>query len=76
MQSLSMEYHFQAKMDASGSFIISDEWLDKLVYKPMESTEKVLVTCEIKIHDKEGNHISTGNVKWQVKSWEQVKTKV
>ena len=76
MQSLSIEYHYQAKMDAFGSFIISDEWLDELVYKPMESTEKVLVECEVKIHDKDGNHISTGSVKWQVKSWKKVKTKV
>ena len=39
-------------------------------------SEKVLVDCEVKIHDKEGNHISTGSVKWQIKSWKKVKTKI
>ena len=76
MQNLSMDYHYQAKMDAYGSFDISEKWLKKMIYKPLESIEKVLVECEVKIHDKEGNHISTGIVKWQIKSWEQVKTKV
>ena len=76
MQSLSMEYHFQAKMDAYGSFDISEEWLEELIYKPLESTDKVLIPCEVKIHDKEGNHLSTGKVNWQIKSWKKVKTKV
>ena len=76
MHSISMEYHYQAKMDSYGSFDISEEWLNKWIYKPKESTEKVLVDCEVKIHDKEGNHISTGSVKWQIKSWKKVKTKV
>ena len=76
MQRLSMDYHYQAKMDAYGSFDISEEWLNEQIYKPLESTDKVTVGCEVKIHDKEGNHLSTGNVSWQIKSWENVKTKV
>jgi len=76
MQNLNMEYHYQAKMDTFGTFFISEEWLDELIYRPLESTEKVVVDCEVNIHDKEGNHISTGIVKWQIKSWDQVKTKV
>ena len=76
MQRLSMDYHYQAKMDAYGSFDISEEWLNEQIYKPLESTDKVTIECEVKIHDKEGNHLSTGSVSWQIKSWEKVKTKV
>lgn len=76
MHSLSMDYHYQAKMDSYASFFISQEWLDELIYKPLEVGEKVLVDCEVKIYDKDSNHISTGMVKWQIKSWEQVKTKI
>ena len=76
MQSLSMDYHYQAKMDAYGSFSISEVWLEKMIYKPLESTEKVIVACEVEIHDAENNHISTGKVNWQIKSWDTVKTKV
>ena len=28
MQSLNMDYHYQAKMDSYGTFFISEEWLD------------------------------------------------
>lgn len=76
MQSLQMNYHYQAKMDAYGSFEISDEWMEENIYKPLTSAPKVTVQCEVKIHDREGNHLSTGLVNWQIKSWEQVKTKV
>lgn len=76
MQSLSMDYYYQAKMDAYGSFKISEEWLETMIYKPLKSTEKVIVACEVEIHDAENNHISTGKVNWQIKSWEKVKTKV
>jgi len=76
MHSISMDYHYQAKMDSYASFFISKEWLDELIYNPLDVGEKVLVDCEVKIYDKESNHISTGMVKWQIKSWEHVKTKV
>lgn len=76
MQSIHMEYHYQAKMDAYGIFYISEEWLEDLIYEPLKSTEKVIIDCEVKIHDKESNLISTGLVKWQIKSWDRVKTKV
>ncbi len=76
MQSLFMDYHYQAKMDAYGIFNISEKWLEEKIYMPLESIDKVVITCEVKIHDKEGNHLSTGNVNWQIKSWKKVKTKV
>lgn len=76
MQGLSMKYHYQAKLDAYASFFISQEWLEALVFQPLKLTEKVVVDCEVEIYDKESNHISTGMVTWQIKSWENVKTKV
>jgi hypothetical protein len=76
MQHLSMDYHYQAKMDSYGIFKISDEWLEEKVYQPLETSDRVSVACEVKIYDKADNHISTGMVNWQIKSWEKVKTKV
>jgi hypothetical protein len=76
LQNLSMDYHYQAKMNAYGNFIISEDWLEKMIYIPLESTDKVLVECEVKIHDAKDNHLSTGVVIWQIKSWEKVNTKV
>ena len=76
MQSLSMEYHYQAKMEVYGEFTITEQWLEDNIYKPLTFTEKIIVPCEVKIYDIEGNHVSTGKVNWQIKSWEKVKTKL
>lgn len=76
MQKLVMEYHYQAKMDAMAAFSISKEWMDAEIFFPLKSEEKVTVDCIVKIHDRDGNHLSTGTVTWQIKNWEKVKTKV
>lgn len=76
MQRLEMNYHYQGKMDAFAEFKISEEWLSQQIYEPLKSTEAVVVPCEIKIHDKQGNHLTTGVVYWQIKAWSKVKTKV
>jgi len=76
MQSLQMEYHYQAKMDCTASFRISKEWIETNIYQPLRMADKVNVDCDISIFDKEGNHISTGIVRWQIKSWKQVTTAV
>ncbi|TRX57790.1 DUF4442 domain-containing protein [Fulvivirga sp. M361] len=76
MQTLQMDYHYQGKMDAYGVFEIDDHWLDEQVYQPLTNSESTVVKCEVKIYDKQENHLSTGNVHWQVKPWDKVKTKI
>lgn len=76
MKTMEMDYHYQGKMDAIAVFAVSEKWLEEKIYKPLEEAESTVVICEIKIHDKEGNHLSTGKVHWQVKEWDKVKTKV
>lgn len=75
LQRLEMEYHYQGKTHAAGHFIISNEWLKENVLTPLETLESVIVPCEIKIHDRKGNHLTTGKVYWQIKDWSKVKTK-
>jgi hypothetical protein len=75
LQRLEMEYHYQGKTDAFGLFKISKEWLQEQVLLPLETQESVIVPCEIKIHDRKGNHLTTGKVYWQIKDWSKVKTK-
>ena len=76
LKTLEMEYHYQGKMDGTGTFELNDEWLQTHVYTPLESADSTVVVCEIKIHDTEGHHLTTGKVHWQVKSWDKVKTKL
>jgi acyl-coenzyme A thioesterase PaaI-like protein len=75
MQRLEMDYHYQGKMDAFASFAISEEWLQEKIYLPLQQQESVIIPCEVKIHDSQGNHLTTGKVFWQVKDWAKVKTK-
>lgn len=75
MQRLEMEYHYQGKMDAIATFAISESWLESNIFQPLKTNDAVVVNCQVKIHDVKGNHLSTGNVFWQIKDWNKVKTK-
>jgi acyl-coenzyme A thioesterase PaaI-like protein len=76
MQRLEMNYYYQGKTDAVASFSISPEWLREQIIEPLTSVEAVVVQCEIKIHDTQGKHLTTGIIHWQVKKGANVKTKV
>ena len=76
MQRLEMDYHYQGKQDAFAVFELAKPWLEEKIFLPLKTKEAVVVTCEIKIHDASGNHLTTGKVFWQVKDWTKVKTKV
>lgn len=75
MQRLEMDYHYQGKMDSFASFTISEQWMKENIFDPLKTQDAVLIPCEVKIHDEKGNHLSTGQVHWQVKDWNKVKTK-
>lgn len=76
MQKLEMEYFYQGKMDAFAEFEISESWLNELIIEPLKTTDSTVVICEVKIHDVEGNHLTTGKIHWQVKPWNKVRTKL
>jgi len=76
LQRLEMDYKYQGKMDAVGEFVISEKWLQDNIILPLQTLEAVVVPCEVKIHDIQGNHLTTGIAFWQIKSWSQVKTKL
>lgn len=75
MQRLEMDYHYQGKMDAIAEFSLSPDWLESNIFTPLKTNESVVVNCKIMIKDIKGNHLSTGNVYWQIKDWSKVKTK-
>ncbi len=76
MQKLEMNYHYQGKMDAYAEFRISENWLHDQIYTPLEVKDAIVVICEVRITDANGNHLTTGFVHWQIKDWLKVKTKV
>jgi acyl-coenzyme A thioesterase PaaI-like protein len=76
MQKLTMEYHYQAKMDAFAYFSVDEKWMQEKVTSVLQSAEKVAVDCTIEIYDSDNNHLATGTVTWQIKNWSKVKTKM
>ncbi len=76
LKTLEMEYHYQGKMGAFAFYEITDDTLERQVIKPLQRQDAIIITCEVKIHDKNNNHLSTGQVHWQIKAWKKVKTKV
>ena len=76
MQSITVEYKYQGKMDATAEFKISDEWLSANVIDPLRSADKVIVTCEVDTIDTEANLLCTAKINWQIKKWKTVKTTV
>lgn len=76
LQRLEVDYLYQGKMDATAEFVISNDWLNEHIIHPLQTQEAVVVPCEVKIHDSKGNHLTTGKVFWQIKSWSKVKTKL
>lgn len=75
MQRLEMDYHYQGKMDAMATYSITKETIRQQILEPLETDDSVVIVCEVKIHDREGNHLTTGRVHWQVKDWGKVRTK-
>ena len=75
MKRLEMEYHYQGKMDATATYFLDEAWLQREVYAPLQTQESVLIICEVKIHDVQGNHLTTGQVHWQIKDWTKVRSR-
>lgn len=76
LKNLQMDYHYQGKMNAIASYSLSQEWVRENIHLPLEDRDSTVVTCEVKVHDVEGNHLTTGHVHWQIKLWQKVKTPI
>lgn len=74
LKNLQMDYHFQGKMNAVASFSLSEDWVSKNIIVPLQDRDSTVVTCKVKVHDVQGNHLTTGHVQWQIKLWNKVKT--
>ena len=76
MQKMEMEYHYQAKENIVAEYIATSDWIESQILKPLESQNAVVVNCEVNTRDIQNNHITTGNIFWQIKDWSKVKTKL
>lgn len=74
LKSLEVDYHYQGKMEAFATYRISPEFLQEQVFTPLQKEESVTLPCEVSIHDRQGNHLTTARVYWQIKEWKKVKS--
>jgi len=75
MQKMEMQYHYQAKKDTNVIFKINEAWLKEKVLQPLETQESIIINCEVSSFDTDENHLTTGNIFWQIKPWDKVRTK-
>ncbi|WP_118975575.1 DUF4442 domain-containing protein [Taibaiella koreensis] len=75
LKNIHMTYHYQAKKDVSVTFRLPDADFTKEVLQPLEHMEAIFKEFPAEVYDADGNHICTGLINWQIKSWKHVRTK-
>lgn len=74
LKSINMTYHYQAKTAVRIQWGITQEELEKNILEPLRYEEAIFREFKAEVYDLEGNHICTGTINWQLKSWKKVKT--
>ena len=72
MQSLHVEYHYQAKADARATFTLDKQILETEIIEPLKTADKITLVVKSDVHDILGNHLCTATVTWQIKKWKKV----
>lgn len=76
LKGIDMQYHYQAKMDVNATCKLDQHTLKTEVLVPLQEMGVILKTFQIAVRDTDDNHICTGTIQWQVKSWDKVRLKV
>ncbi|EMR03731.1 DUF4442 domain-containing protein [Cesiribacter andamanensis] len=74
LKNLEIQYFYQGKMDAVATWRMPPEFIQQSILLPLKTSDSVTIPCQIEIHDRQGNHLTTARVFWQIKPWANVKT--
>ena len=74
MKDLKMTYHFQAKKDVSATTHLTADIIQQNILNPLKTQDSVFYLMKIEVYDTDKNHICTGEVNWQLKKWNKVRT--
>jgi acyl-coenzyme A thioesterase PaaI-like protein len=74
LKNIQMTYHYQAKTSVHAKFGISDDFFENEIRVPLQNQEALFKAFTVDIYDEASNHICTGLINWQIKSWKKVKT--
>ncbi len=75
LKNIQITYHYQAKTMVTTSFAI-DESLLFSIKQELQNADAVFKDFNVEVYDEMQNHICTGIITWQIKSWSKVKTAV
>lgn len=73
LKSIKMSYHYQARSKVHINWEISEEEI-RVVLEALKNEDVITKTFIAKVFDESGNHICTGEIEWQLKSWNKVAT--
>ena len=76
MSSIELTYHYQAKETIYSTTRFPAEQLHNDVVAPLKNADRVVITLPSTIMDASGNVIASATTTWQIKQWDQVRTKV
>ncbi len=75
MKELKMTYHFQAKKNVSAVLHLTPQMLEQNVFDPLKTQDSVFYLMKVEVYDIDKNHICSGEINWQLKKWDKVRTK-
>ena len=76
LKTIHMTYHYQAKTAVYVKFKISKDQIENEILAPLKNQDAIFKEFSVEVYDEEKNHICTGLINWQIKSWNKVKMKV
>lgn len=76
LKNIQMTYHYQAKGPVIARFSLDQKMIEEKILQPLTEADAVFHEFPIEIYDTKNQHICTGLINWQIKSWSKVKTKM
>lgn len=76
MERMEVRYKYQAKSPVSAYFEVTDAFLQEKVIAPLAENDAVFVEFTTVIKDVKGQVISEADTRWQIKSWDKVRTRL
>jgi len=76
MARLQAEYFYQAKKDIIAEASLEAERLSTEILLPLESQGAATISLESVVRDADGNTVAVVTTTWQIKRWDQVRTKL
>jgi len=76
MERMDIRYKYQGKTSVTAKFELTDEQLKTMVLDPLRESDVIFVNFTSTIYDTKGQLISEADTRWQIKSWDKVKTKL